>query len=44
MLPYIRNAHGITNDSITDLEYLQIIPVVQLKMESLERLLQAMKS
>lgn len=44
VLLYIRDAHGITDDSITDLECLQIIPVVQLKMELLEHLLQALRS
>lgn len=44
MLLYIRDAHGITDDSVTDLERLQIIPVVQLKMELLQYLLQALKS
>lgn len=44
VLLYIRDAHGIIDDSITDLECLQIILVVQLKMELLEHLLQALKS
>lgn len=44
VLLYIRDAYGITDDSATDLKCLQIIPVVQLKMKSLEHLLQALKS
>lgn len=40
VLLYIRDAHGITtDDSITDLECLQVIPVLQLKMELLKHLL-----
>lgn len=34
----IRDVHEITGDSTTDLECLQIIPVVQLEMELLEHL------
>lgn len=44
VLLYIRDARGITDESITDSECLQIIPIGQLKMELLEHLLQALKS
>jgi len=44
VLLHIRDAHGITDNSIKDLECLQIIPAVQLKSELLEHLLQALKS
>lgn len=44
VLLYIRDAHGITSDSVTDLEYLQIIPVVQLRRVLWEHLSKSPKS